>query len=175
MRFRRWRSDAPVSLEEIAELLDAIARPFSDVSVVLYGSTVRERKVVGDIDVWIDGDAVTTARLARRIECLGRERGLPVDLVIAADPVMNVLLAEAVQWCVNRDGLAVAGRLPLQPVGVTYEVAERAYRHSIAQRAAEIAEQAEIYARAGLRLLPATVLDHVPVVEREDVDGGRRG
>jgi hypothetical protein len=26
-----------------------------------------------------------------------------------------------------------------------------------------------------LRLLPATVLDHVPVVEREDVDGGRRG
>jgi hypothetical protein len=135
-----------ISLTQAAELVAEATEHNSGIDVVIYGSTVHEGLLVGDLDVWLGGNADHALSCERDLLMLAHRIGITLDVVLdlSCQP-----LTDAVRWCVHQDGLVITGERPRSPPGMTEARAEAAYRSAVVEQARECARRAEILALAG--------------------------
>jgi len=162
MRFSTyWRTTSPaaerpatgapsLSLDDVLGLLDGATRRFSEIDLVLYGSTVHHGRLVGDVDLWLAGDPLCAATAMAALRVLENRVGIRCDVVEPPGSAEVRDLDAASQWCVASDGVVVAGSRPATPAGMTEARAEDAYRAAVVNHAKRLAYKADVASRAGL-------------------------
>lgn len=142
---KRGTIGAAEVVERLAEALVSLPR----VDALLYGSTVREGRVVGDVDVWLAGDehAVELAECA--LVRLTLDLPFRIDVTRPRTVRAGSLVDEAICWCVHEEGVVLAGERPTSPAGMTFERAEGAFRTATITAAADLGHRADVLARAG--------------------------
>jgi hypothetical protein len=137
-----------VETPALAERLADSLAPSFEVDALLYGSSVEQGQVVGDVDVWLYGELADVADAESRLRSVAMELSVRLDIVRSAVAGEPNPLDEPTRWCVHHEGIVLAGRRPESPPRMTYEHAEAAYRAAVRTEAARLAHRADVLARA---------------------------
>jgi hypothetical protein len=139
-----------LNTQQVVERVEDVLRGLRELDSLIYGSTITEGSVVGDVDVWLDGDFKEVTLATSLLAELGATLGVTFDIARPSAPTDGVVPDEAVLWCVHHEGLVVSGRRPECPPGMTFERTEAAYRTTVALSASRFALEADALARAGV-------------------------
>lgn len=141
-----------LSLAVLCRTLKHVAAGLA-VEVTLFGSTVDHGQVVGDLDLWLDGEPEALEEVSRRFLWLGRELGMYVDLV-RADEVDPPALDAAFRVRVREQGIVIQGMLP-KLSSLTLIDVDQPFRDGASMEARAAAWEADVLARARFRAAAA--------------------
>jgi len=140
-----WRR---VSIETVLDLVQRATEDIDGIDLLLFGSTVHHGRVVGDIDLWLNGPSLPAAVAARRLSALDSQLRASVDVIRPGEGDDTSRLDAAYRWCVATDGVVISGSRPAAPEGMTFTAIEDIYRLAVIEQAASVALHAAALTRA---------------------------